>query len=432
MKVNKVVLAYSGGLDTSVLVPYLKEKYGCKEVICVYADVGQEEDLEAIRKKALDFGADKIYILDLKEEFAKNYCMPVLWANARYEGKYYLSAAISRPLISKYLVEIAEKEHADAVAHGSTGKGNDQVRFELSVLALNPNLKVLAPVREWEFKSREEEIEYAQKKGIPVFATKKSPYSIDKNLWGISIECGALEDPFNEPPKDAWQITKDPKEVVDEEVILHVFFENALPKAFKVKKGDFIENIKNKLKGKIEEQDNYYLFLYGDNELHKLIMDLNIIAASLGIGRVDMVENRLVGIKSRELYEQPGAEILDKALREIESLILDRESLHFKLSNNQKYADLVYYGYWFSPLKEALDEFNKALLKNATGEVKLKLYKGNIYVLGRKSPYSLYDYKLATYDKEDAFDHIAGGKFTLVWGLPLKQVGKIKKLGGNK
>ncbi len=432
MKVNKVVLAYSGGLDTSVLVPYLKEKYGCKEVICVYADVGQEEDLEAIRKKALDFGADKIYILDLKEEFAKNYCMPVLWANARYEGKYYLSAAISRPLISKYLVEIAEKEHADAVAHGSTGKGNDQVRFELSVLALNPNLKVLAPVREWEFKSREEEIEYAQKKGIPVFATKKSPYSIDKNLWGISIECGALEDPFNEPPKDAWQITKDPKEVVDEEVILHVFFENALPKAFKVKKGDFIENIKNKLKGKIEEQDNYYLFLYGDNELHKLIMDLNTIAASLGIGRVDMVENRLVGIKSRELYEQPGAEILDKALREIESLILDRESLHFKLSNNQKYADLVYYGYWFSPLKEALDEFNKALLKNATGEVKLKLYKGNIYVLGRKSPYSLYDYKLATYDKEDAFDHIAGGKFTLVWGLPLKQVGKIKKLGGNK
>ena len=432
MKVNKVVLAYSGGLDTSVLVPYLKEKYGCKEVICVYADVGQEEDLEAIRKKALDFGADKIYILDLKEEFAKNYCMPVLWANARYEGKYYLSAAISRPLISKYLVEIAEKENADAVAHGSTGKGNDQVRFELSVLALNPNLKVLAPVREWEFKSREEEIEYAQKKGIPVFATKKSPYSIDKNLWGISIECGALEDPFNEPPKDAWQITKDPKEVVDEEVILHVFFENALPKAFKVKKGDFIENIKNKLKGKIEEQDNYYLFLYGDNELHKLIMDLNTIAASLGIGRVDMVENRLVGIKSRELYEQPGAEILDKALREIESLILDRESLHFKLSNNQKYADLVYYGYWFSPLKEALDEFNKALLKNATGEVKLKLYKGNIYVLGRKSPYSLYDYKLATYDKEDAFDHIAGGKFTLVWGLPLKQVGKIKKLGGNK
>jgi len=432
MKVNKVVLAYSGGLDTSVLVPYLKEKYGCKEVICVYADIGQEEDVEAIRKKALDFGADKIYILDLKEEFAKDYCMPVLWANARYEGKYYLSAAISRPLISKYLVEIAKKENADAVAHGSTGKGNDQVRFELSVLALDPSLKVLAPVREWEFKSREEEIEYAQKKGIPVFATKKSPYSIDKNLWGISIECGVLEDPFKEPPKDAWQITKDPKDVIDEEVILHIFFENAYPKGFKVKKGSFINSIKSNLKGKIKEEKEFYHFVYEDNELYKLIMDLNTISAFLGIGRVDMVENRLVGIKSRELYEQPAPEILDKALREIESLILDRESLHFKLSNNQKYADLVYYGYWFSPLKEALDEFNKSLLKNATGEVKLKLYKGNIYVLGRKSPYSLYDYKLATYDKEDAFDHIAGGKFTLVWGLPLRQIGKIKGMGGNK
>ncbi len=432
MKINKVVLAYSGGLDTSVLVPYLKEKYECKEVICLYADVGQEENLEAIRKKALDFGADKVYILDLKEEFAKEYCMPVLWANARYEGKYYLSAAISRPLISKYLVEIAKKEKADAVAHGSTGKGNDQVRFELSVLALDPSLKVLAPVREWEFKSREEEIEYAQKKGIPVFATKKSPYSIDKNLWGISIECGVLEDPFNEPPKDAWQITKDPKEVVDEEVILHIFFENAYPKAFKVKKGNFIDNVKSNLKGKIEEEKDFYYFIYNDNELYKLIMDLNTIGSLLGIGRVDMVENRLVGIKSRELYEQPAAEILDKVLREIESLILDRETLHFKLSNNQKYADLVYYGYWFSPLKEALDEFNRSLLKNATGEVKLKLYKGNIYVLGRRSPYSLYDYKLATYDKEDAFDHIAGGKFTLVWGLPLRQVGKIKVMGGNK
>lgn len=396
--VKKVVLAYSGGLDTSVMIRWLIENYGC-EVIALAADVGQEEFLEPLRDKAIQTGASKVYLEDLKDEFARDFCLPVLQANAIYEGKYLLSAAISRPLISKHLVAVARKEGADAVAHGSTGKGNDQVRFDVSIMALDPDLRVLAPVRTWEFKSREEEIEYAKKHGIPVRATKEKPYSIDRNMWGVSIECGVLEDPWVEPPADAYLLTKSPEETPEKPRYLEVTFEGGVPVAV----------------------DGQRM------ALASLIPHLNRIAGEYGVGRQDLVENRLVGIKSREIYEAPGATILHIAHQELENLTLDRETYHFKESVVTRYTELVYYGLWFSPLKAALDAFVRETQRNVTGLVRMKLYKGQCVPVARKSELSLYDYHLATYEAADTFDHQAGESFCKIWGLPLKVRARVEK-----
>jgi len=398
MAKKRVVLAYSGGLDTSVIVRWLTDKGF--EVITYTADVGQGEELSYIPEKAKLAGAVEAIVEDVREEFAREYCLPTLRALALYEGKYPLTASLSRPLISKKLVEIAKKVGADYIAHGSTGKGNDQVRFEVSAWALAPDIEVLAPVREWEFKSRDEEIEYAKKHGIPVPVTKEKPYSIDRNLWGVSIEAGILEDIWQEPPKDAWQITVDPEEAPDKPEYVTVTFEEGTPIAVNGKKFE---------------------------KLHELIEELNKIGACHGVGRVDMVENRLVGIKSRELYEAPGAFILYKAYDELLSLTTDRFTYHYHLEHiRHQYASLVYNGLWFSDLRKALDAFNDTLAKNVSGEVRLKLFKGNITVVGRKSEKSLYVEDLATYSPKDSFDHIAGKLFTKVWGLPLKVAGRIR------
>lgn len=390
-EIKKVVLAYSGGLDTSVILKWLQEEYSA-EVITFTADLGQGEDLEKVKERAIKTGASKVYIEDLKEEFVYNYVFPALKAGAVYESKYMLSTALGRPLIAKKLVEIAEREGADAVAHGCTGKGNDQVRFEVTVSALNPNLKVLAPVREWSMRSREEEIEYAMRHGIPVEATKKSPYSVDLNLWGRSIECGVLEDPWVEPPEEVFKLTVSPKDAPDEPTYLEIEFREGIPVALNGEEMDGVE----------------------------LIQKLNEIAGRNGVGRVDLVENRLVGIKSREVYEHPAATVLHTALRGLEEITLERETRHFKEILANKYAELVYYGLWFHPLREAIDSFMNAIHRTTTGTVRVKLYKGSCAVVGRRSPYSLYDYSLATYERGDMFDHRAAEGFIKLWGLPLK------------
>ena len=396
---KRVILAYSGGLDTSVIVRWLAEKG--YEVITYTADVGQGEELEEIPQKAKASGAVEAIVEDLKEEFAKEYCLPTLRALALYEGKYPLTASLSRPLIAKKLVEYAQKFGADFVAHGSTGKGNDQVRFELSVWALNPDLEVLAPVREWEFKSREEEVEYALRFNIPVKATKEKPYSIDKNLWGISIECGPLEDPWTEPPEDAFEWTVSPEKAPEEAEYVEIYFKEGTPIA-------------------INEKE------YA--KLHELILDLNKIAGRHGVGRIDMVENRLVGIKSREIYEAPAATLLYEAYRDLLSLTLDRYTFHYFLSHiPHHYAKLVYEGLWFSPLREALDGFTEKIAEFVDGTVRLKLYKGRAWVVGRKSERSLYVEDLATYSEKDAFDHRAGAQFTKIFGLPLKILGRVRR-----
>ena len=396
---KRVILAYSGGLDTSVIVRWLAEKG--YEVITYTADVGQGEELEEIPQKAKASGAVEAIVEDLKEEFAREYCLPTLRALALYEGKYPLTASLSRPLIAKKLVEYAQKFGADFVAHGSTGKGNDQVRFELSVWALNPDLEVLAPVREWEFRSREEEVEYALRFNIPVKATKEKPYSIDKNLWGISIECGPLEDPWTEPPEDAFEWTVSPEKAPEEAEYVEISFKEGTPVAINGKEYP---------------------------KLYELILDLNKIAGRHGVGRIDIVENRLVGIKSREVYEAPAATLLYEAYRDLLSLTLDRFTFHYFLSHiPYEYAKLVYEGLWFSPLREALDGFTERIARFVDGTVRLKLYKGRAWVVGRKSERSLYVEDLATYSEKDAFDHKAGAQFTKVFGLPLKILGRIRR-----
>ena len=400
---KRVVLAYSGGLDTSVIVRWLADRGF--EVITYTADVGQGEELDEIPEKAKASGAVEAIVDDIKEEFAREYCMPLMRAGALYEGKYPLISALSRPLIAKKLVEVAHRVGADFVAHGSTGKGNDQVRFEASVWALDPDIEVLAPVREWEFKSREEEIEYAKKHGIPVVATKEKPYSYDRNLWGVAIEAGPLEDPYTEPPEDAFVITVSPERAPDEPQYVEIEFENGTPVAINGKR-------------------------YG--ELWKLIWDLNEIAGKHGYGRIDMVENRLVGIKSREVYEAPAALLLIRAYDELESLVLDRFTYHYKQSHvKHPYAEVVYEALWFTPLREALDAFNAQIAPLVSGTVRFKLFKGSAQVVGRKSPNSLYIEDLATYSPKDAFDHKAGAAFTKVWSLPLKVMGRVRKAKGG-
>ncbi|MFH1450034.1 MAG: argininosuccinate synthase [bacterium] len=395
-KIKKIVLAYSGGLDTSVMIRWLKEKYQA-EIIAVSANLGQGEELSHLQEKALKTGASKIYIEDLRQEFINDYIYLSLAANAIYEGRYLLATSLSRPLIAKKLVEIALAEDACALAHGCTGKGNDQVRFETAFYTLAPHLKIIAPAREWEFKSRREEIDYADRYNIPVSTTKKSPYSLDKNLWGVSIECGILEDPWQEPPEDAYQITTSPLNSPNEPEYIEVYFEKGMPVG--LGEGRKVEGI-------------------------ELIEYLNTVGGKHGIGRVDMVENRLVGIKSREIYEAPGATILYKAHRELESLVLDRETLHFNEIISQKYSQLIYYGLWFTPLKDALDALVKKTQEKVFGKVRLKLYKGRAEVVGRSSPYSLYDQSLATYEEGDLFDHQASEGFIKIWSLPYRKTRK--------
>ncbi|OIO00042.1 argininosuccinate synthase [Candidatus Desantisbacteria bacterium CG_4_10_14_0_8_um_filter_48_22] len=387
----KIALAYSGGLDTSVAIKWLKEKYGAS-IICVYADVGQGEDILKIDKRAIASGASKVYVSDLKEKFINEFVFPALKAGAVYEKGYLLATALSRPLIVWELARVAVIEKCGSAAHGCTGKGNDQVRFEVGISTLAPHLEVIAPVREWELGSRDEEIEYAKEHGIPVDVTKKSPYSIDRNLWGISIEAGVLEDPWKEPPEDAYQITKSPQAAPNKPAYLVISFEKGVPV---------------KLDGKRMKPSS-------------LICKVAKIGGAHGVGRVDMVENRLVGIKSHEIYELPAATILNTAHKELEGLVLDRETAHYKELVSQKYSELVYYGLWYTPLKKALDAFVNETQKYVTGDVRVKLYKGTCAVAGRKSPYSLYNYKLATYDKGSTFDQKLAKGFIELWGLPYK------------
>lgn len=392
---KKVILAYSGGLDTSCIVRWLKDRG--YEVVCFVADLGQGlgrgEDFQAIEARALAAGASKVYIKDLQDEFVEDFVLPALKANAIYEGKYLLATALGRPLIAKYLVQIAHKEKADTVAHGCTGKGNDQVRLEVSTGILDSRLEVIAPVREWEFQSREEEIEYAAMHNIPIDVTKKKPYSIDRNIWGISIEAGILEDLEQEPPEDAYLITKSPVSHTSYPKYIEVYFEKGVPK---------------KIDGKTYK-------------LKTLINHLNEIGGSYGIGRQDLIENRLVGIKSREIYEAPAATILYVGHKELESLVLDRDLAHFKEIVSLKYSELVYYGLWFSPLKEALDRFVESTQKHVTGSVRLKLFKGNCISVGRKSLHSLYKKELSTYGKESKFDQKLAEGFIRIWGMPYKR-----------
>lgn len=392
---KKVVLAYSGGLDTSCIVRWLTDRG--YEVVCFVADLGQGlgkgEDLQAIEARALAAGATKVYVKDLQNEFVQDFVLPALKAGAVYEGKYLLATALGRPLIAKNLVEVAHKEKAQAVAHGCTGKGNDQVRFEVTAGILDPKLEIIAPVRVWEFKSREEEIEYAKAHSIPIDVTKKKPYSIDRNIWGISIEAGVLEDLEQEPPEDVYLITKSPTGMSSYPKYVEIFFEKGVPK---------------KIDGR-------------PYALKNLISHLNEVGGQHGVGRSDLVENRLVGIKSREIYEAPAATILHAAHRELESVVLDRELAHFKEVLSLKYAELVYYGLWYSELKKALDGFVEVSQRHVTGSIKLKLFKGNCVAVARKSPNSLYKKELSTYGKEDKFDQKLAEGFIKIWGMPHKR-----------
>ncbi len=393
----KTILAYSGGLDTSVCIKWLQEKYKT-EVITLTLELGQEEsDLKAIEEKAKKLGAIRTYSIDAREEFVKDYINPAIRANALYEGKYPVSTSIARPLIAKYLVKIAEKENADAVAHGSTGKGNDQVRFEVSIRALNSGLKIIAPVREWGL-TRDAEIEYAKKNNIPI-PLKKSPYSTDENLWGRSIEAGILEDPMIEPPEDAFEWTSSIENSPEKAEYLEIGFEKGIPLS---------------LNGKET----------GETEL---IKRLNSIGGTHGIGRIDMIEDRLVGIKSREVYECPAAIIILTAHRELERLTLTREENLFKEILDSKWAQMAYFGQWYEPLKNDLDAFTNKTQDVVSGNVRIKLHKGNAIVVGRKSPNSLYDLGLATYNKEDKFDHKAAEGFIRLWGLQSEISGKRDK-----
>lgn len=389
---EKVVLAYSGGLDTSVCIKWLQVAKNL-DVIAVVGEVGQEhEGLEAIRQKALRTGAIEAYVVDMREEFANEYLAPALAANALYENEYPLLSALSRPIISKHLVEIAHKHGAKYIAHGCTGKGNDQVRFETAILALDPSLKIIAPVREWDMHTRPEEMDWAEAHGVEVPTTKSSPYSIDDNLWGRAIECGILENPWNEPPEDIYTMTVAPEAAPDAPEYVEVSFKGGVPCAIDGQEMSFLD----------------------------VIYKMNEICGCNGFGRLDMVENRLVGVKSRECYEQPAALALIEAHKALEALCLERETLHYKLNLEHEWATRVYYGQWFSPLKEALDAFMAATQRYVTGTIRLKFYKGNCTVVGRKSDYSLYSYELATYDKEDTFDHKAAAGFIELSSLPIK------------
>ncbi len=403
MGIKKVVLAYSGGLDTSVAIPWLKDQFGC-EVICFAADLGQNEELNGLEERSKKAGASKIYIKDLQKEFVDDYVFPTLKAGAVYEGKYLLGTSFARPLIAKYLVEIAEAEGADAVAHGATGKGNDQVRFDVSVQALNPDLKVIAPWRNWDIQSREDAINYALARGVEVPVAKDRPYSMDRNIWHLSHEGVDLENPANEPPGDVLLLITPPEKAPDEPTYVEIGFEQGVPCSLNGKKTDGVT----------------------------LLTELNRIAGANGVGIVDMVENRLVGMKSRGVYENPGGAVLYYAHRELEYLTLDRNTLHFKETVALRFAELVYDGLWFSPLREALSAFVDETQKTVTGNVRLKLYKGNCTPAGATSPYSLYHEGFATFGRFELYNHKDAQGFINLFGLPLKVRAMMKKRAGLK
>jgi argininosuccinate synthase len=384
---EKVILAYSGGLDTSVAIKWLKEKYKL-DVVALNVNVISERDFSAVRKKALSIGAVKAAVVDAREPFVRLFVFPALQANALYEGHYPLATALARPLMAKLLVDTAAKEGAKAVAHGCTGKGNDQVRFDVGVATLAPKLKIIAPAREWGM-SREETIKYAQRHGIPVPITVKSPYSIDENLWGRSIECGVLEDPWVEPPSDVFTWTKSPADAPNKPAYVEIGFERGIPVSLNDKKTDGVS----------------------------LITLLNELAGGHGVGGVDHIENRLVGIKSREIYEAPAATVLLQAHQALEALTLSKDQLRFKQKVAVAYSELIYNGLWFSSLREDLAAYVESSQRFVTGTVRVKLFKGSCTVVGRKSPYSLYSHGLATYDKGDEFDHAAASGFIRLWGL---------------
>jgi argininosuccinate synthase len=406
--VKRVVLAYSGGLDTSIIIPWLRENYRC-EVIAMIGDVGQGDDFEAVRHKALKTGASKVYVEDLREEFVTGYLWRAVQAGAVYEGKYLLGTSLARPVLAKRQVEVALKCAADAVAHGCTGKGNDQVRFELAYKALAPHLRVIAPWREWAIKSREGALEYARQHSVPVPVTKKDLYSRDQNIWHLSHEGGPLETKLGDPPDDAWKLTQSPRSAPDREKELALGFEAGIP-----------VSVDGKRLGPV-----------------RLLETLNAIGSDYGVGRTDLVENRLVGIKSHGAYETPGGTLLHAAHHELESVCLDRETFHYKQHVALRYAELVYYGQWFTPLREALDSFVATTQRNVTGTVTLGLYKGNIRALDRHAPYSLYDASIGSFVMGADYNQKDAEGFINILGLPLrlaaaKRLGKVAKAGRRK
>lgn len=402
MAKEKCVLAYSGGLDTSVCIKWLQDEKNL-DVIAVVGEVGQEhEGLEEVKQRALATGAIDCIIADMREDFAADYLSKALYANAHFENKYPLVSALSRPLISKYLVDTAHKYGAKYVAHGCTGKGNDQVRFETSIQALDPTLEIIAPVREWDMHTRQEEMDWAEAHGVPVPTTKSKPYSIDDNLWGRAIECGVLEDPMNRPPLDIYTMTTDPEKAPDEATEITIEFKAGLPVAINGEQMSYLD----------------------------IIAKMNEIAGANGFGRIDMIENRMIGVKSRECYEAPGALALIEAHRGLEDMCLEREVLRYKLHIEHDWATLVYNGQWFSPLKHAMDAFLTTTQQCVTGLVRLKFYKGTCTVTGRKSDFSLYDYGLATYDAADTFNHQSAKGFIDLYGLSTRVWAKNRREQG--
>jgi argininosuccinate synthase len=399
-QIKKVVLAYSGGLDTSVIVPWLKNNYGC-EVIAFCANLGQVDELEGLEEKALASGASKVYIEDLRTEFLTDYVFPTMQAGAIYERDYLLGTSFARPLIAKRMVEIAELEGADAVSHGATGKGNDQVRFELTVMALNPKLQIIAPWREWDIRGRKDALDYAAEHNVPVKATEDRIYSQDRNIWHLSNEGGPLEDPWNEPPKDMYEWTTDPVDAPDEPEYVEIYFRKGVP-----------ERVNGEALGPVG-----------------IVEALNAMGVKHGVGRVDIVENRLVGMKSHGVYETPGGTILYKAHAALEQLCLDKLTLHFKQEVGLRYADLVYNGQWFTQLRKSLDAFVQSTEEKITGDVRLKLYKGNVILVGRRSPYSLYREDYVTFDEDDVYNQADAEGFIRLYGLPMKVEAMLKREG---
>ncbi len=399
-QIKKIVLAYSGGLDTSIIIPWLKENYEGCEVIAVSGNVGQGTELDGLEEKAIKTGASKLYIEDLNDEFVEEYIYPTLKAGAIYEGMYLLGTAFARPLIAKRIVEIAKAEGADAICHGCTGKGNDQVRFELAIKAFAPEMEIIAPWRTWEFKSREDEIEYAIKKNIPLKITRETNYSKDKNIWHLSHEGLDLEDPANEPKyEEILEMGVTPEQAPDTPTYITIGFEKGVPTTLN---GEKLSGV-------------------------QMVTKLNEIGGANGIGIIDMVENRLVGMKSRGVYETPGGTILYKAHEMLEQLCLDRDTQHLKQQLSTKFSELVYFGQWYTPCREALSAFVDKTQETVTGEVKLKLYKGNIIGAGMKSPYSLYSEDMATFDEDDCYDQMDSQGFINLFGLPLKVKAMLSK-----
>ncbi len=398
MKFRKVALAYSGGLDTSVIIPWLRETYGC-QVVAVVVNVGQVEDFEAVEKKALASGAIECRVVDVRDAFVSDYVFPALRAGAVYEGRYLLGTALARPLIARVQVEVAKETGCDALAHGCTGKGNDQVRFELTYRALAPELPIIAPWREWTLKSREDEIAYAARHGIPVPVTAAKPYSIDQNLWHTSYEGGILEDPAVAPAEDMFQLTRNPAEAPDEPAFVEIGFDRGIPVSVNGRRLPAAE----------------------------LVSFLNAVAGAHGVGRMDLVENRLVGMKSRGVYETPAGTVLRNALADLESLTLERETHHFRETISSRYAELVYYGLWHSPLRAAFDAFLESSHRWVTGTVRMKLFKGFSLAVARSSPYSLYRHDLATFGEDGVYDQKDAEGFNNLWALPTRVVAAVRR-----